>query len=338
MVTLSRATSSGPRRTTDTTDGRRPGFSLVEILVVVGIIAGLVALLLTAIQAARESARRMQCLFNLRQIGVGLHHHEAAKGFFPTAVTGNGARFYWTAQILPYVDENPLAGSYDFTVACNDVRNREAVQVVVPFMACPSATLTGKRDHPRFKTGSPAWGAAVADYAGSSGPSSTLWNPPATISYPKPGSIDGFFKVAIKPGEKGRRVREISDGTSKSIAIVECAGRPQVWAFGGMSPGSGLASSPTNRYIGQCGWADTNQFAIRGFRRDASRTDPADQYASPGPRLINATNDWGIYGLHPGVAAVLFADGAAAFLDESTAADVVAAQLTIQARDAAFNP
>jgi prepilin-type processing-associated H-X9-DG protein len=322
------------------------GVTLVEMLVVVAITGGLVGLLLPAVQQARESSRQAQCVNNLKQIGIGLHSFHSARGSFPTTVSGTLApgsigSYSWGAQLLPYTEETALADLYDYTADFDDVKNMAAVQTQVGYAVC-SSKPSGPLQHPKFKvdpsTKSSMWWAAAVDYAASNGPSTTLWNAPAAVSFSRPGNTDGFFKGTVKPGVRGRKIADILDGTSKSIAVVESAGRPQVWGFGGLVPDSGLASSPATKYVLLCSWANSNEMLMRGFQQDSTKADLASQIKSPGPQIINGSNNYGVYAFHPGGANFLFADGAARFLTDATSVDVVAAMLTIKAGDAVTVP
>ena len=322
------------------------GATLVEMLVVVAVVGGLAGLLLPAVQQARESSRQSQCVNNLKQIGIGLHSFHSARESFPTTVSGtlasgsNGS-YSWGAQILPYTEEIALAGIYDYTVTFDDVKNIAAVQTKVGFMGCISSP-SGPLQHPKFKvdtvTKNSLWWAAAVDYAASNGPSTTLWTAPAVVSYAKPGNTDGFFKGTVAPGVRGRKIGDILDGTSKTVAIFESAGRPQVWGFGGLVPDSGLASSATAKYVLLCSWANSNEMLVKGFKQDTTQADLASQIKSPGPQMINGSNNYGIYAFHPGGANFLFADGAVRFITDTTSADVVAATLTARAGDAVTVP
>src|SRR5438309_8266739 len=103
----------------------RRAFTLIELLVVIAIIAVLIALLLPAVQAAREAARRMQCVNNLKQMGLALHNYESAVGSFPPTTIlippYNGKSWVyessWSvpARIAPYLENTPLHNAINFS-------------------------------------------------------------------------------------------------------------------------------------------------------------------------------------------------------------------------------
>src|SRR3954453_23445094 len=107
---------------------RRQGFTLIELLVVIAIMAVPLALLLPAVQAAREAARRMQCLNNLKQLGLALANYESAVGALPMSMSLAGAgtktAYFtgWSAQarILPYLEAGTLFNAANIGVFKED--------------------------------------------------------------------------------------------------------------------------------------------------------------------------------------------------------------------------
>jgi prepilin-type processing-associated H-X9-DG protein/prepilin-type N-terminal cleavage/methylation domain-containing protein len=89
---------------------RRGAFTLVELLVVIGIIAVLIAILLPVLGKAREQARRVQCAANLRSIGVALTLYTQQTGYYPAGmlsliVSGpNGCAAVWPVRLRPFLD------------------------------------------------------------------------------------------------------------------------------------------------------------------------------------------------------------------------------------------
>lgn len=88
-----------------------PGFTLVELLVVITIIGILIALLLPAVQAAREAARRMQCQNNLKQVSLAMHQYHEALGSLPVGAYST-AWGTWLVATLPYIEQQALHSLY----------------------------------------------------------------------------------------------------------------------------------------------------------------------------------------------------------------------------------
>src|SRR5881275_927694 len=89
-------------------------FTLIELLVVISIIGLLVALLLPAVQAARESARRTQCVNNLKQLGLAFNiyegiHQTLPPGYisaFDATGTDLGPGWGWASMMLPQLEQS----------------------------------------------------------------------------------------------------------------------------------------------------------------------------------------------------------------------------------------
>ena len=107
-------------------------------------------------------------------------------------------------------------------------------------------------------------------------------------------------------------LRDITDGTSNTLLLVEDAGRPRFWHAGHAGPDESVYGCP---------WTgDANPVLVMGAT--------ADGLHQPGPCALNCSNDDEIYSFHPGGANAVFADGSVHFLRASMDIRTLAALVT----------
>ena len=207
---------------------RRPaGFTLIELLVVIAIIAVLIALLLPAVQAAREAARRVQCVNNMKQLGIGLHNYISANDSLPPgwfqARLSSGALLGtndWSVhtRLLQFMEQSALYNAANFTFGCiNDVApknglaaNSTVVITRVATFLCPS-------------TPPPGFGLAYYAYSNTAPGNSYFASMGSSLEFDDvdaPGNPNGPFRFE-PAGYAPQKLTNIQDGLSNTIAFGE---------------------------------------------------------------------------------------------------------------------
>jgi prepilin-type N-terminal cleavage/methylation domain-containing protein len=216
-------------------------FTLVELLVVIAIIGVLVGLLLPAIQSAREAGRRTQCMNNLKQIGLALHQHHGAYGRFPPGwvqapftvpqgkIVKGGHGFF--PFLLPYLEQEVLASIYRWDTRSQGPDNQLVATMQLKILQCPSAApdrwVTAVEDPANYGYGGRG---ACGDYTGIVEIDTGLMDL---------GLVDQVaHNEGILSANHLTRISEITDGTSQTILVAECAGRPELWRTSGLVPES----------------------------------------------------------------------------------------------------
>jgi prepilin-type N-terminal cleavage/methylation domain-containing protein len=224
----------------------RRAFTLVELLVVIAIIGVLVALLLPAVQAAREAARRIQCSNQLKQLGIALHNYHDTHKVFPyrqggtgtpssSATTTNTQQGSGLTMLLPYLEQanlyNQIASpqrfsnvSYQpFGDSAADASSYELWFTRIPAFVCPS----NSKAKPFSNFGPSHYAFCGGDTA-------------ERIQSSNVG-LRGAFGY-----QSNRRIANIVDGTSNTIAMSEAAstigtGTRRLWGGIARDQGSSVA-------------------------------------------------------------------------------------------------
>ncbi len=197
------------------------GFTLIELIVVIGIIGVLMALVLPTIQQVRESARRMECGSHLRQIGFALANYQDGQRGFPSGYvssfdsSGNdtGPGWGWATAILSQIELDSLQNQFDFKQPIEAPANRPSRSKKLPIFLCPSDSVTTP------------WTAVKRNSLG------MVLSPICDVAA---SNYVGVFGVS-EPGIKGEGIffrnsfigiQDIIDGTSNTLVVGE---RSQRW-------------------------------------------------------------------------------------------------------------
>jgi hypothetical protein len=288
------------------------------LLVVIAIIGILIALLLPAVQAARESARRMTCSNHLKQIGLAVLNYEVSFRVYPpsriiftapgsTRKTINGM----LTLILPYIEQSSLAQVYDYGKGFDHVSNQQVVNMPIQVYQCPSVPGDRKMAiYNRYARGSetpPGFTAESTDYM----------HPRVTMTFDGVSfGIGALEDSAVSGQAQARRPRDVTDGLSNTIIMLESAGHPINYILRSKN------SSPP-AYFGWYGeWPDEVGTFIVAYTGDG--TTPCWIHPSAGGGktargscLMNCNNNQAPYSFHPSGINAGLCDGSVRFLAES---------------------
>jgi len=317
---------------------KRSGFTLIELLVVIAIISVLISLLLPAVQSARESARRISCANNLKQIGLAMHQYENTNGVLPPSValsTSSSGTVNWFGgwsahgRILPYLEQNNTFAGLNFSLYYANSANTTVANLTINAWICPSEVKPQPATHDFGLCGVVNYGVNVGDWY--------VWGGSAGTPNKAP------FGVNL-----ARQFSAFSDGLSNTILVGEVKAYQSYYRDTGPITGMTSTNIPsptatpesiTSEYFsanapktsGHTEWVDghahqtgmTTAFTpnkkILGTAArnvDVDLTTRRESNAGPTFASINSRS------YHPGGVQVLKADGSVAFISESIRGEV----------------
>lgn len=298
----------------------RPGFTLVELLVVITIIGILIALLLPAVQAAREAARRSQCSNNLKQLSLGMHNYEGVFRCFPSGFITNypnapaqleASHWSWGALILGFIEQTSTrdtlkVGAMPLHQDLLVPAGLAALQSPLATFVCPSDTGPALNDFGADKAavytnyekkvtdGTNRIAIAKSNYVGVACSGNSMTPPNGELTYgPPSGVLYSNSSVAM---------RDITDGTSNTALLGErCYQMKNVYMGAGNALGfSSQLSGYSSRNRSICAALGIPYWGI-------NQTNAA--YADHQNRAFSS--------LHPGGAQFALCDGSVRFVSDT---------------------
>jgi prepilin-type N-terminal cleavage/methylation domain-containing protein/prepilin-type processing-associated H-X9-DG protein len=311
----------------------RSGFTLIELLVVIAIIAILIALLVPAVQKVRESAARLQCGNNMKQLAMGCHSFHDAYKVLPAnfGCCGTGGTYWsWIAMILPYVEQSDIylegnIGAFNAlgrpvtTLAASTINGQPTITYPIQLVRCPSDPDYRQilwTDRADIGGGPNGQGCAISNYKGVAGANwewgNALWNP----GWSPVIGVNGGNQQGLDAGN-GVLWRSNGPGASGNIA----GGQEFSWPLVAITDGTSntfMIGEDLPLFSQWCGcWAYANNTT-----GTVAIYLNANQTSGLGAALQNDTNgDWGDnYGFasaHGGGANFAFCDGRVTFVSNS---------------------
>jgi prepilin-type N-terminal cleavage/methylation domain-containing protein/prepilin-type processing-associated H-X9-DG protein len=270
----------------------RKAFTLIELVVVIAIIAILIGLLLPAVQKVRESANRLKCQNNLKQIGLACHqYHDSYKSFppgylasipYPDTTPGWG----WATFLLPYIEQESLYRQIDFS---QPVEKSLAIQVPLAIFHCPSDQLPATTFSLTDVTFTPLCTAAASSYAATVGQDAS--------------EVDAATGDGVFYRNSRTRIAEIKDGTSQTVLLGDRAWTQTQGIWAGAPNGAVCRAGEANVWPNATGPAQTLILVHNNWINITTDADGGlDDFSSNHPVGVN----------------LLFADGSVHFIQSIT--------------------
>jgi len=216
----------------------------------------LIALLLPAVQQARAAARRAALKNNMTQLGIAMHsHHEAfnrlPQGTFPNKKLKPEKRLSWMYAVLPFIDQMNLYRQFDKKKAWDDKVNQKFAKTVIPAFLNPQLEDDSKTAYGK------------SHYVGMAGFGKDAASLTAKDAAKKNWKYRGVFGY-----DRKTRFRDITDGSSNTIGIIEVKKKIGPWAAGGNSTIRAATKKP---YInGPDGFGGPNKGGVHVMLMDGS--------------------------------------------------------------------